>query len=91
LEGGPIKGAVVFPGATGGGNWGGTASDPATGYVFAHTMDDGMLGRVEKIRGALRCLTTRPASTALASTGANLKFGWARLEPGRAKSRREGD
>lgn len=50
MEGGPVKSAVVFPGGTGGGNWGGTASDPATGYVFVHTMDDGLLGWVEKTK-----------------------------------------
>jgi glucose dehydrogenase len=49
-EGAPVKGAVVFPGETGGANWGGTASNPGTGYVFAHTMDDGLLGWVEKTK-----------------------------------------
>jgi glucose dehydrogenase len=49
-EGAPVKSAVVFPGGTGGANWGGTASDPGTGYVFVHTMDDGLLGWVEKTK-----------------------------------------
>ena len=49
-EGAAVKSAVVFPGGTGGANWGGTASDPGTGYVFVNTMDDGWLGWVEKTK-----------------------------------------
>ncbi len=39
---------LVFPGGLGGANWGGVAHDPATGYVFVVTQDDGALGWVEK-------------------------------------------
>jgi glucose dehydrogenase len=40
--------AVIFPGAVGGGNWGGVASDPTTGYVFANVMNTGQWGYLEK-------------------------------------------
>ena len=38
--------SLVFPGGLGGPNWGGTASDPASGYVFVATQDVGALGFV---------------------------------------------
>jgi quinoprotein glucose dehydrogenase len=34
----------------GGANWGGTASDPKSGYVFVVTQDDGLLGWMEKTK-----------------------------------------
>ena len=40
---------ILFPGSVGGANWGGTASDPKTGYVFVNTMDEASIGWVEKI------------------------------------------
>ncbi len=49
-EGVAPKSTVSFPGGTGGANWGGTASDPKSGYVFVNTMDDGALGWVEKTK-----------------------------------------
>jgi quinoprotein glucose dehydrogenase len=36
--------AIVFPGATGGANWGGTATDPTLGYVFVNTKDSPLTG-----------------------------------------------
>jgi glucose dehydrogenase len=42
--------SLVFPGGLGGPNWGGTASDPATGYVFVATQDVGALGFVRRAR-----------------------------------------
>ena len=36
-----------FPGGLGGANWGGTAFDPTTGYVFVATQDVGALGWME--------------------------------------------
>lgn len=45
---GPVS--LVFPGGLGGPNWGGTASDPASGYVFVATQDVGALGFVRKAR-----------------------------------------
>jgi quinoprotein glucose dehydrogenase len=58
LEGGVLTGGpypeygpklrVIFPGWTGGGNWGGTAYDPKLGYVFVNTKTDGMLDKLVK-------------------------------------------
>jgi glucose dehydrogenase len=47
-EGAPPKTALVFPGGLGGPNWGGTAYDPRSGYLFVVTEDDGALGWIEK-------------------------------------------
>jgi quinoprotein glucose dehydrogenase len=40
----------VFPGGLGGANWGGTAFDPASRYIFVATQDVGALGWIEKAR-----------------------------------------
>jgi quinoprotein glucose dehydrogenase len=40
--------SVIFPGAIGGVNWGGTASDPKLGYVFAFTNEYGSIGWIQK-------------------------------------------
>jgi len=48
------KTAVIFPGAVGGGNWGGVATDPTTGYVFANVMNTGQWGYLEKAGGGGR-------------------------------------
>lgn len=42
--------SLVFPGGLGGPNWGGTATDPASGYVFVATQDVGALGFVRQAR-----------------------------------------
>ena len=47
-EGAPPKSSIIFPGATGGTNWGGVATDPKLGYVFAYTQDQGQVGWTEK-------------------------------------------
>jgi glucose dehydrogenase len=49
-EGAPPRTALVFPGGLGGPNWGGTAYDPKSGYLFVVTQDDGALGWIEKTR-----------------------------------------
>jgi glucose dehydrogenase len=49
-EGEPPKSTIIFPGATGGTNWGGTSVDPRLGYVFAYTQDLGQVGWTEKKR-----------------------------------------
>jgi glucose dehydrogenase len=41
---------LVFPGGLGGANWGGTAFDPQTGYVFVTTQDVGALGSIERAK-----------------------------------------
>ena len=58
LEGGVLTGGpyaqygpklrVIFPGWTGGGNWGGTSYDPKLGYIFFNTKNDGMLSKMVK-------------------------------------------
>ncbi len=50
-EGAPVKSTLTFPGAVGGANWGGIAWDPATGYAFVVSQDEGSLGWVEKTPG----------------------------------------
>jgi glucose dehydrogenase len=40
--------SLVFPGGLGGANWGGTAYDPRTGFVFVATQDVGAMGWVQK-------------------------------------------
>jgi quinoprotein glucose dehydrogenase len=42
-----VKLAIVFPGATGGANWGGTATDPKLGYIFVNTKDSPLVGWME--------------------------------------------
>lgn len=56
LEGGVLTGGpyaeygpklrIVFPGWTGGGNWGGTAFDPKLGLLFVNTKSEGMLSKL---------------------------------------------
>ena len=43
----PPKSSMIFPG-NGGVNWGGTATDPNTGYVYLQTHDQALVGWVEK-------------------------------------------
>jgi glucose dehydrogenase len=45
--GAPPRSTALFPGSIGGSNWGGTASDPATGYVYVNTLDAASLGWME--------------------------------------------
>jgi quinoprotein glucose dehydrogenase len=47
-EGAPPRSTVSFPGITGGSNWGGTATDPRSGYVYAFTQDWGNVGWIQK-------------------------------------------
>jgi glucose dehydrogenase len=49
-EGAPMKSTLVFPGGLGGSNWGGTAYDRQSGFLFAATQDVGALGWVEKAK-----------------------------------------
>ncbi len=44
----PPKSNIQFPGGIGGINWGGTATDPNTGYVFLNTHDGALTGWIEK-------------------------------------------
>jgi quinoprotein glucose dehydrogenase len=45
------RSTVLFPGSVGGANWGGSALDPALGYVFVNTMDEASIGWIEKRTG----------------------------------------
>jgi glucose dehydrogenase len=47
-DGAPPKSTISFPGGTGGVNWGGTATDPRTGFVFMNSHDTSLVGWVEK-------------------------------------------
>ena len=47
-EGAPPKSTIQFPGGTGGSNWGGTAVDPKSNYVFVQTHDMSLVGWIEK-------------------------------------------
>ena len=63
-EGGPPRSTIVFPGATGGTNWGGTASDPRSGYVYAFTQNDGSIGWMQKMpEGYKDAMTREPSVT----------------------------
>jgi quinoprotein glucose dehydrogenase len=46
----PTATTLVFPGGLGGANWGGTAFDPGSRYIFVATQDVGALGSMEKAR-----------------------------------------
>ena len=47
-EGANTQPAIIFPGATGGANWGGTATDPKLGYIFVNTKDSPLTGWMEE-------------------------------------------
>jgi quinoprotein glucose dehydrogenase len=49
-EGTKTPSTLVFPGGLGGANWGGTAYDPGSGFVFVATQDVGALGSMERAR-----------------------------------------
>jgi len=49
--GAPPRSTVLFPGSVGGANWGGTAADPALGYIFVNTMDEASIGWVTQRAG----------------------------------------
>jgi glucose dehydrogenase len=49
-EGAPSATTLGFPGGLGGANWGGTAFDPASRFVFVATQDVGALGSIEKTK-----------------------------------------
>jgi len=47
-DGTPPKSTISFPGGTGGINWGGTAVDPRTAYIYMNSHDTSLVGWVEK-------------------------------------------
>jgi len=46
-DGGPVKASINLPN-NGGSNWGGSAADPTTGFVFINVSEGGSIGFVEK-------------------------------------------
>jgi glucose dehydrogenase len=47
-DGTPPRSSMIFPGAFGGANWGGMATDQKFGYVFVYTHDQAQIGWMEK-------------------------------------------
>ena len=47
-DGDDARPAIIFPGTTGGANWGGTAVDPNLGYIFVNTKEAPMIGWLSK-------------------------------------------
>jgi quinoprotein glucose dehydrogenase len=45
--GGPVKASINMP-MNGGSNWGGSAADPTTGYIYVNTSEGGSIGFIEK-------------------------------------------
>jgi glucose dehydrogenase len=76
-EGAPPVSSVIFPGAIGGVNWGGTASDPKLGYVFAFTNEYGSLGWIQKEKEGAR-VPYQQAS--ILGSPFNSKFWWRRTD-----------
>jgi quinoprotein glucose dehydrogenase len=48
VDGDNAKPSIIFPGFTGGANWGGTATDPKLGYIFVNTKDAPAIGWMTK-------------------------------------------
>ena len=51
-EGGPVKASLRISG-NGGSNWGGTAADPTSGYLYVNTSESGAIGFIEKRKAGL--------------------------------------
>jgi quinoprotein glucose dehydrogenase len=75
--GAPPVSSVIFPGAIGGTNWGGTASDPNLGYVFTFTNEYGSIGWIQKEPDGAR-VPYQQAS--ILGNPFNSKFWWKRTD-----------
>ena len=73
----PPTSAVIFPGAIGGVNWGGTATDPKLGYVFAFTNEYGSVGWIQKEKEGSQ-VPYQQAS--IMGSPFNSKFWWRRVD-----------
>jgi quinoprotein glucose dehydrogenase len=63
-EGSAPRSSIVFPGATGGANWGGTATDPRSGFVYVFVQNNGSIGWMQKMpAGYVDRLTREPSTT----------------------------
>lgn len=76
-EGAKPNSTVLFPGSIGGVNWGGTASDPALGYVFVNTQDEASVGWIEKTAAGQRGNGYRRNSI----VGPTSRFQWSEGDP----------
>jgi len=76
-DGAPPTSSVIFPGAIGGVNWGGTASDPNLGYVFAFSNEYGSIGWIQKEKEGSR-VPYQEAS--ILGNPFNSKFWWHRTD-----------
>jgi quinoprotein glucose dehydrogenase len=70
---------VLFPGSIGGANWGGNAVDPALGYVFVNTNDEGSIGWVEKTPEGARGRGGEYRRNSI--VGATSRFQWSDAAP----------
>jgi quinoprotein glucose dehydrogenase len=61
-DGAPPKSTIQFPGGTGGVNWGGTATDPVTGYIYMNAHDTSLVGWVEKKKEGVNYSFDAPGS-----------------------------
>jgi glucose dehydrogenase len=91
LEGGVLTGGpysqygpklrVIFPGWTGGGNWGGISYDPKLGYIFFNTKNDGMLSKMVKTADGTSYRRVGP-DNAPPGVGSNFQHGpWPCVQP----------
>jgi len=62
-EGAPPRSSIIFPGSTGGTNWGGTASDPTSGYVYTFIQNIAFIGWMQKMPAGYADPLTRERST----------------------------
>ncbi len=67
---------ILFPGSIGGANWGGTAGDPTTGYVYVNTNDEASIGWIEKTQEGSRLPYRRNSIV-----GPTSRFQWAEGDP----------
>jgi glucose dehydrogenase len=73
----PPVSSVIFPGAIGGANWGGTASDPKLGYVYVFTNEYGSIGWIQKEKEGSQ-VPYQQAS--ILGSPFNSKFWWRRVD-----------
>jgi quinoprotein glucose dehydrogenase len=67
---------ILFPGSIGGANWGGTAGDPTTGYIYVNTNDEASIGWIEKTPEGSRLPYRRNSIV-----GPTSRFQWAEGDP----------
>jgi glucose dehydrogenase len=67
---------ILFPGSIGGANWGGTAGDPTTGYIYVNTNDEASIGWIEKTQEGSRLPYRRNSIV-----GPTSRFQWAEGDP----------